>query len=78
MDPIERASIIDEGYDPDDPTVRDALDNVVRILAYHRHLTGDPELSLEHVLDAAREYEPSLEATYAGNSTSNMCSHRLE
>ncbi|KZF07762.1 hypothetical protein A2J03_22235 [Rhodococcus sp. EPR-157] len=77
MDPIERASIIDEGYDPDDPTVRDALDDVVRILADHRHLTGDPELSLEHVLDAARAYELHPEETHAGSSTSNMCSHRL-
>ena len=77
MDPIERAAIIDEGYDPDDPTVRADLDHVRRLLAEHRHLTGDPDLSLEHVLDAARAYESGLEARYAGNSTSNMCSHRL-
>lgn len=58
MDPEERAAIIDEGYDPDDPTVRADLDHVRRLLAEHRHLTADPELSLDHLVNAARVREP--------------------
>lgn len=77
MDSIERTAVIDEGYDPDDPTVLAALDDVMRVLAEHRHLTGDPELSLVHVVDVARAYESGHGSTFAGNSTSNMCSHRL-
>lgn len=54
MDPIERAAIVDEGYDPDDPTVRAGLEHVRRVLAEHRHLTADPELRLEYLVNAAR------------------------
>ena len=57
MDPEERAAIIDEGYDPDDPTVRADLDRVRRLLAEHRHLTADPELRLEYLVNAARVQE---------------------
>ncbi|OZF42422.1 MULTISPECIES: hypothetical protein [unclassified Rhodococcus (in: high G+C Gram-positive bacteria)] len=58
MDPDERAAIIDEGYDPDDPAVRADLDHVRRLFAEHRHLTADPELSLDHLANAARVREP--------------------
>ena len=57
MDPDERAAIVDEGYDPDDPTVRAGLEHVRRVLAEHRHLTADPELRLEYLVNAARVQE---------------------
>lgn len=38
MDEDERAAIRDEGYDPDDPAVIDALDQVKRTLHTYRHL----------------------------------------
>ncbi|MDJ0362997.1 hypothetical protein [Rhodococcus sp. H29-C3] len=38
MDEDERAAIRDEGYDPDDPAVIDALDQVTRTLHTYRHL----------------------------------------
>ncbi len=58
MDPDERAAIVDEGYDPDDPAVLADLDHVTRVLAEHRHLTADPELSLAYLVNAARVHEP--------------------
>ncbi|OAK54010.1 hypothetical protein [Rhodococcoides kyotonense] len=57
MDPIERAAIADEGYDPDDPAVDAAMDRVVRLLADHRHLTADPELSVEYLVDASKAHD---------------------
>lgn len=54
MDPIERAAIIDEGYDPDDPAVHAALADVVRTLGEHRHLTNEPELSIDHLVNTSR------------------------
>lgn len=57
MDPIERAAIIDEGYDPDDPAVHAALADVVRILGEHRHLTSEPELSIDYLVNTSRSRE---------------------
>ncbi|MEV8236972.1 hypothetical protein AB0P23_17165 [Rhodococcus sp. NPDC077669] len=57
MDSIERAAIVDEGYDPDDPDVHAAMDHVSRLLAAHRHLTADPELSIDHVVDASKAHD---------------------
>lgn len=57
MDPIERAAIIDEGYDPDDPAVHAALADVVRTLGEHRHLTSEPELSIDHLVNTSRSRE---------------------
>ncbi len=57
MDPIERAAIVDEGYDPDDPAVHAALADVVRTLGEHRHLTNEPELSIDHLVNTSRSRE---------------------
>nr|WP_181715720.1 hypothetical protein [Cryobacterium sp.]QJS06166.1 esterase/lipase-like protein [Cryobacterium sp.] len=57
MDPDERAAIVDEGYDPDDPAVLAELDHVRRVLAEHRHLTADPELSVGYLVNAARIHD---------------------
>jgi hypothetical protein len=57
MDPIERAAIIDEGYDPDDPAVLAALADVVRTLGEHRHLTSEPELSIDYLVNTSRSRE---------------------
>lgn len=57
MDPIERAVIADEGYDPDDPAVHAAMHHVCRLLAAHRHLTADPELSVEHLVDVSKAHD---------------------
>lgn len=57
MDPSERAAIVDEGYDPDDPIVLAGLDRVTRVLGEHRHLTADPELSLAYLVHASRSHE---------------------
>ncbi|MCZ4277779.1 hypothetical protein [Rhodococcoides yunnanense] len=57
MDPIERAAIIDEGYDPDDPAVLSALADVVRTLGEHRHITDEPELSIDHLVNTSRSFE---------------------
>ena len=57
MDPDERAAIVDEGYAPDDPTVRADLERVRRLLAEHRHLAADPELTLDYLVNASRVHE---------------------
>ena len=57
MDPDERAAIVDEGCDPDDPAVLAGLEHVRRLLAEHRHLTAGPELSVDHLVDASRAHD---------------------
>ncbi|WP_268960881.1 hypothetical protein [Rhodococcus spongiicola] len=42
MDPIEAAAIRDEGYNPDDPRVREAIDLVRWELAMHRYYDDAP------------------------------------
>lgn len=46
MDDIERAAIIDAGYNPDDPTVTQAMDLVRYDLAMLGHL-DDTDLSVD-------------------------------
>ncbi|MBY6709065.1 hypothetical protein HQ308_19935 [Rhodococcus sp. BP-241] len=42
MDPEQRAALIADGYDPDDPALLAEHDQVRALLRAHRHLTSEP------------------------------------